>query len=102
MVSYRIRQNKSVDSSSLKAQHFKSKYLECSELKTAEYIKDERLNDNEKKLLFKLRSKTLDVKKKGRFLFKLAMDFWLSFLCVGNEASRDRFVGRLFGWSVCW
>ena len=48
---------------SLKAQHSKSKYLECSELKMAEYIEDNRLNDTEKKLLFKLRSKTLDVKK---------------------------------------
>ena len=24
------------------------------------------------------------------------------FLCFGNEASRDRHVGRLVGWSVGW
>ena len=34
-------------------------------------------------------------------------DFWTFstlcdiFLCFGNEASRDRFVGRSVGWSVC-
>ena len=41
----------------LKVQYPKSKYLECSNLKTPEYIEDERLNNKEKKLFFKLRSK---------------------------------------------
>ena len=47
----------------LKSQHSKSKFLECSDLKTAEYIKDRRLTTSKKQLLFKLRSRTLDVKK---------------------------------------
>ena len=48
---------------SLKANHSKSKYLDCSDLKVAEYITDARLNCKKKQLLFKLRSRTLDVKK---------------------------------------
>ena len=46
----------------LKIKHSKSKYLECSILKMAEYLKDPRLDNRKKQLLFKLRSKTLDVK----------------------------------------
>ena len=46
----------------LKMKHSKSKYLECSMLKMAEYLKDPRLDNRKKQLLFKLRSKTLDVK----------------------------------------
>ena len=48
---------------SLKAKHSKSKYLECDDLKAAPYIEDSRLNTKNKQLLFKLRSRTLDVKK---------------------------------------
>ena len=48
---------------SLKAKHSKSKYLECVELKTASYIEDSRLSTKHKQLLFRLRSRTLDVKR---------------------------------------
>ena len=48
---------------SLKNQHSKSKYLDISDLKVAEYITDPRLSTKNKQLLFRLRSRTLDVKK---------------------------------------
>ena len=47
----------------LKRAHSKSEFLECQEIKQAEYIKSTRLSHKEKKLLFKLRSRTLDVKQ---------------------------------------
>ena len=47
----------------LKKKHSKAKYLSCSKLKPAEYIEDSDFNTQEKQLLFKLRSKTLDVKE---------------------------------------
>ena len=47
----------------LKKKHSKSKYLECKEIKMAEYLKDQRFSTKKKQLLFKLRSKTLDVKQ---------------------------------------
>ena len=50
----------------LKEQHSKSENLKCDELKTAEYIKSPRFSLKEKRLLFKLRSKTLDVKANFR------------------------------------
>jgi hypothetical protein len=46
----------------LKSKHSKSEFLECSDVKMAEYIEDPRLNTRKKQLLFSLRSKTLDVK----------------------------------------
>ena len=46
----------------LKQKHSKAKYLSCSKMKPAEYIGDPDFNTQEKQLLFKLRSKTLDVK----------------------------------------
>ena len=46
----------------LKQKHSKAKYLSCSKMKPAEYIDDPDFNTQEKQLLFKLRSKTLDVK----------------------------------------
>ena len=47
----------------LKQKHSKSKYLQCTELKPAEYIYSSRLTTKEKQLLLKLRSRTLDVKE---------------------------------------
>ena len=46
----------------LKDKHSKSNYLDCSELKVADYLKDPRLDTKKKQLLFKLRSRTLEVK----------------------------------------
>ena len=47
----------------MKTSHSKSKYLKCDDIKRAEYIKSPRLSHKEKILLFKLRSRTLDVKE---------------------------------------
>ena len=47
----------------LKRKHSKAQYLSCTKLKTAEYIEDSTFNTPDKQLLFKLRSKTLDVKE---------------------------------------
>ena len=46
----------------LKKKHTKSEFLDCTELKTAEYLKAPVFNTKQKQLLFKLRSRTLDVK----------------------------------------
>ena len=56
--------------SELKKKHSKSKYLSCAELKPADYILDSRFNTKEKQLLFRLRSKTLDVKENFRGMNK--------------------------------
>ena len=48
--------------SELKMKHSKSKFLSCSKLEVADYIKHPTFSTTEKMLLFKLRSKTLDVK----------------------------------------
>ena len=50
------------DLKDLKMKHSKSKYLECSKLEIAEYLIDPRIDTKKKQLLFKLRSRTLDVK----------------------------------------
>ena len=47
---------------SLKYKHYKSEFLECTDVKMADYIKDPRLTTRKKQLLFALRSRTLDVK----------------------------------------
>ena len=47
----------------LKEKHSKAEYLNCSELKPAEYISNSTFTTREKRLLFKLRSRTLDVKQ---------------------------------------
>ena len=47
---------------SLKKKHSKSEFLNCTEIKTAEYLKNPLFNTKQKQLLFKLRSRTLDVK----------------------------------------
>ena len=54
--------------SELKKKHSKVKFLSCAELKPANYNQDSRFNTKEKQLLFKLRSKTLDVKENFRGL----------------------------------
>ena len=46
----------------LKMKHSKSESLDCSTLKIADYLQSDRFTTREKRLLFKLRSKTLDVK----------------------------------------
>ena len=46
-----------------KKSHSKAKYLNCENFQQAEYIRDSRFTTFEKQLLFKLRSKTLDVKE---------------------------------------
>ena len=47
----------------LKRTHSKSKYMKCDDIKHADYIKSPKLSHKEKILLFKLRSRTLDVKE---------------------------------------
>ena len=47
----------------MKAKHSKSKSLNCTKLIEAEYIQNSDFTTAEKRLLFKLRSQTLDVKK---------------------------------------
>ena len=46
----------------VKNKHSKSKFLDCSELKTAEYLTSPLFTTREKRLLFRLRSRTLEVK----------------------------------------
>ena len=48
---------------SLKVRHSKSKFLSCENLKSADYIQSPLFSTKEKELLFKLRSKTLEVKQ---------------------------------------
>ena len=47
----------------LKKSHSKSEKLHCTEVRMAEYLKTPKLNTRKKELLFKLRSKTFDVKQ---------------------------------------
>ena len=54
----------------LKKSHTKSRYLICTEMKQADYIEDSSLNTNEKQLLFRLRSQTLEVKQNFKGLNK--------------------------------
>ena len=46
----------------LKKKHSKSKHLDCSRSRTADYLNNTNFNTKQKRLLFKLRSRTLDVK----------------------------------------
>ena len=46
----------------IKKNHSKSEYLNCQELRTAEYLNSPKFNTQQKQLLFRLRSRTLDVK----------------------------------------
>ena len=47
----------------LKTKHSKSDSLVCTEVEMAEYISTPRMDTKKKELLFKLRSRTLDVKE---------------------------------------
>ena len=47
----------------LKKSHSKATNLVCTDLNLAEYLKDQRLTTKQKQLLFRLRSRTLDVKQ---------------------------------------
>ena len=58
---------------SLKKKHSKAEHLNCSELKQADYLHDQNFSTHEKRLLFKLRSKTIDVKQNFPGLNK---DMW--------------------------
>ena len=59
----------------LKHKHSKAEHLNCKELKPAEYISNSTFTTREKRLLFKLRSRTLDVKQNFPALNK---DPWCS------------------------
>ena len=48
--------------SEMKIKHSKSKFLDCSMLKPAEYIVSQKFTTREKRLLFRLRSRTLELK----------------------------------------
>ena len=50
------------DLNNIKKNHSKSEYLNCQELKTAEYLNSPKFNTKQKQLLLRLRSRTLDVK----------------------------------------
>ena len=52
-----------------KKSHTKAKFINC-DFKQAEYIHDSKFSTREKQLLFKLRSKTLDVKENCREMHK--------------------------------
>jgi hypothetical protein len=67
-VKKKVKINMLKNLSELKRKHSKAKFLSCAELKPANYIQDSRFNTKEKQLLFKLRSKTLDVKENFRGL----------------------------------
>ena len=57
----------------IKRTHSKSNYLVCRKLEMAEYLNNPRFNTRQKQLLFKLRSRTLDVKCNFRGQF---IDLW--------------------------
>ena len=63
VVSKKVKINHLKYLDSLKQKHSKAKYLNCTEVKQAEYIRDSGFSTKEKQLLFRLRSKTLDVKQ---------------------------------------
>ena len=48
--------------SEMKIKHSKSKFLDCSLLKPADYIVSQNFTTREKRLLFRLRSRTLEIK----------------------------------------
>ena len=57
----------------IKSKHSKSSNLKCEEFKTAEYILSPKFSLKEKILLFKLRSRTLDIKGNFKNQYK---DSW--------------------------
>ena len=62
-VKSKVKNNHVKHINNLKKKHSKSKYLSCTQLKVAEYVENTRFTTLEKQLLFRLRSKTLDVKQ---------------------------------------
>ena len=62
-VKKKVTQNFLQHLESLKLKHSKSKSLSCDVLKVADYIQSPLFSTTEKELLFKLRSRTLDVKE---------------------------------------
>ena len=62
-VNSKVRINHLKSLNNRKKTHSKSQNLNCTQLKTAEYLKNPRFSSKQKRLLFKLRSKTLDVKQ---------------------------------------
>ena len=62
-VSKRVKMKHLRNMASLKQKHSKAKFLNCTAVKQAEYIRNPNFSTREKQLLFKLRSKTLDVKQ---------------------------------------
>ena len=61
-VKKRVTENHLKYLNKLKQKHSKSKFLDCTEIKIAEYMQSSNFTTREKQLLFKLRSRTLDVK----------------------------------------
>ena len=62
-VKKKVKINHLKNLNNLKKIHSKSNFLKCTEVKQADYIQHTGFNTKEKQLLFKLRSKTLDVKQ---------------------------------------
>ena len=62
-VKKRVTVNHLKNLSEPKKKHSKSQFLDCKKLQMAEYIKNSTFSTAEKRLLFRLRSQTLDVKK---------------------------------------
>ena len=52
-----------------KSKKSKSAKLDCVDIKTAEYLSDTRFTTKQKQILFKLRSRTLDVKENFKFQY---------------------------------
>ena len=50
--------------------HSKAKFLNCANFQQAEYIRDTNFTTTEKQLLFKLRSRTIDVKENFKGMHK--------------------------------
>ena len=62
-VKKKVKINQLKHMKSLKVKHSKAKLLDCNDVKTADYLRNSNFTSREKRLLFKLRSKTLDVKQ---------------------------------------
>ena len=65
-VKSKVKINQLKQLNNMKKTHSKSEYLNCSELELAKYLEDPSFNTKQKQLLFKLRSRTLDVKANFR------------------------------------
>ena len=65
-VKSKVKINQLKQLNDMKKTHSKSEHLNCSELELAKYLEDPSFNTKQKQLLFKLRSRTLDVKANFR------------------------------------